>query len=209
MSLINDALKRARQAQQKQPASLVPGTSLRPVDGARTKSFGRGLLFGIVVVVLVAIAVGVWLIANYRDAKPVPVTGTKQEATSTPLAQAPAPKPAQTSTQPASKPIEPPQASVPVVTSASPAQPASNATPVAKPSAPTSTAAVEATVARQTIAWPKLQGILYRPDHPSALLNNKAVSIGEHSGEFLVVAIDRQSVTLARAGQTNVLRLAQ
>jgi hypothetical protein len=59
------------------------------------------------------------------------------------------------------------------------------------------------------IAWPKLQGIFYRPDRPSALLNGRTFLVGERSGDCLVLAIDRQSVTLVSAGQTNVLRMAQ
>jgi hypothetical protein len=56
---------------------------------------------------------------------------------------------------------------------------------------------------------PKLQGIFYRPNRPSALLNGKTVMIGGRSGEFLVVAITQQSVTVARAGKTNVLSLPE
>jgi hypothetical protein len=56
---------------------------------------------------------------------------------------------------------------------------------------------------------PKLQGIFYRPDRPSALLNGRTVFVGGRSGEFLVLAITQTSVTVTRAGQTNVLELPE
>jgi hypothetical protein len=106
--------------------------------------------------------------------------------------------------EPAVVPIPAPAVSPPVAP-ATPASPPVTGAPPATATAP----AAEPAISPPAIAWPKLQGIVYRPDQPSALLNNKTVLIGGRSGEFLVVAIDRQSVTLECAGQTNVLRLRQ
>jgi hypothetical protein len=55
---------------------------------------------------------------------------------------------------------------------------------------------------------PKLQGIFYRPDRPEAIIDGKTVLVGDRVGEFRVLAISRDDVTLAGAGQTNVLSLA-
>jgi hypothetical protein len=54
---------------------------------------------------------------------------------------------------------------------------------------------------------PKLQGIFYRPERPAALLNGRTVLVGGTRGEYRVVAISQQSVTVVRAGQTNVLNM--
>jgi hypothetical protein len=58
-------------------------------------------------------------------------------------------------------------------------------------------------------APPKLQGIVFNPRRPSALINGKPVFIGDRVGEFHVIAIDQESATLAGAGQTNILTLDQ
>ncbi len=44
MSLINDALKRAREAQQQARPTLLPGPQLRPVEPAQQARHGLGLL---------------------------------------------------------------------------------------------------------------------------------------------------------------------
>jgi len=75
--------------------------------------------------------------------------------------------------------------------------------------APVGATNVAAVVPEPQPALPKLQGIVYRPDRPSALLNGKTVLIGGRSGDFLVVAITQQAVTVVRAGQTNVLMLTE
>jgi len=54
---------------------------------------------------------------------------------------------------------------------------------------------------------PKLQGVVYRPERPAALLDGKTVLVGRTSGEYRVVAISQQRVTVVRAGQTNVLEM--
>lgn len=57
------------------------------------------------------------------------------------------------------------------------------------------------------LTLPKLQGVFYRPERPAALLNGKMVLIGGTVGEYRVVAMSQQSVTVVRAGQTNVLNM--
>ena len=53
----------------------------------------------------------------------------------------------------------------------------------------------------------KLQGILYRPADPTAIINGKTVRIGDRIGEALVVSINQEGVAVAAAGQTNVLMM--
>lgn len=54
---------------------------------------------------------------------------------------------------------------------------------------------------------PRLQGIIFHPTRPSAVLNGRLVFVGERLGEWRVTAIDARSVTVVAAGQTNVLEL--
>jgi len=75
----------------------------------------------------------------------------------------------------------------------------SDAVEMASPSIPVETAPP---------VWPKLQGIFYATRNPSAVLNGKSVFIGGRVGEFVVAAIERQSVTVVGAGLTNVLSLS-
>ena len=56
MSLINDALKRARQAQQQAPPPLSPGLQFRPVEPAQQPKRGAGLILP------VALAAGAFIV---------------------------------------------------------------------------------------------------------------------------------------------------
>jgi hypothetical protein len=53
----------------------------------------------------------------------------------------------------------------------------------------------------------RLQAIVFHPTRPSAIVTGRSAFVGDRVGEFRVVAIHRESVMLAGAGQTNVLTL--
>jgi cytoskeletal protein RodZ len=53
----------------------------------------------------------------------------------------------------------------------------------------------------------RLQGIYYSRSHPAALINGKALVVGETVGGARVIRIERESVTLEQEGKTNVLRV--
>jgi hypothetical protein len=55
----------------------------------------------------------------------------------------------------------------------------------------------------------KLQGILFNPTRPSAVINGKPLFVGDRIREFKVIAISRDSATLASSGETNVLNLSE
>lgn len=212
MSLINDALKRARQAQPKTPPLSVPGVPLRPVEAARPRSSGPGMLLPVAVVGVLVIGFLVWWAGNRGEAGKKVAPVTTREASVPPSAATTTAKPVagESPQQPESTPplkaapaVSPPVAAVPPAVTPAPSVPSVVTPPV------TTSPDVSAKVPPPAIAWPKLQGIFYRPDRPSVLLNNKTVLVGERSGEFLVVAIDRQSVTLVHAGVTNLLRMAE
>ena len=205
MSLINDALKRAKQAQQKNdPPPSAPSTPLRPAEPARPGDSPTGLLWPIAVaLLLLMIGAGVvWFVVNRSGAtKSVARVPTSKPATQAASATTPMPIPTSSQANP-----------VPVVRSHPPAAPSPASAPaptVTSPGQIPLATNVPAIATEAPPALPKLQGILYRPDRPSALLNGRTVLIGGRSGEFLVVAITQQSVTVVRAGQTNVLSLPE
>jgi hypothetical protein len=56
---------------------------------------------------------------------------------------------------------------------------------------------------------PKLQAVVFNPKRPSAIISGKSVFAGDRVGEFRVVTITQESVTLVGGGQTNVLVLGE
>src|SRR5437899_1171526 len=56
---------------------------------------------------------------------------------------------------------------------------------------------------------PRLQGILFDPAHPAAMISGRTLFIGDKLGEWRVVAISQESATLVKAGQTNLLTLPE
>jgi hypothetical protein len=187
MSLVNDALKRAKQAQKAGPATR-PGDDLqlRPVEKHQTRRshsvtglIGAGIAVAAFVIVLL-----VWN-------SPQP---------SEPAAQAPAPAPAVPAPAPAvTPPASTPAATAPLIAATPPAS--------AVPSTPEPAPANAAATTPPPPASPRLQGIFFDPKHPSAIVSGKTVSVGSRSGEYLVAAIDPGSVTLVSATATNVLTL--
>ena len=212
MSLINDALKRARQAQPKTPPPTVPGAPLRPVEAARLRNSGPGMVLSLGVVMVLVIGVVVWWALSRGGTGKSPAPVVTQETRELPTVAARATKPVPSGNQQSPAPVPPPivaPAVSPAVASTTSAPPSETVPPPVAPPVAVSPPAVVAKETPPGIAWPKLQGIFYRPDRPSVLLNGKTFFVGERSGDFLVLAIDRQSVTLVCAGQTNVLRMAQ
>jgi hypothetical protein len=53
----------------------------------------------------------------------------------------------------------------------------------------------------------RIQGIFYRPNSPSAIINGQTVVVGDKVGSARVIAIERQSVTIEIAEQRKVLTL--
>ena len=200
MSLINDALKRAKQAQKENPA-WPPALQFKPAAPSQRRSSGPPILLIVAVVVVLAL-VGLFVVSALQKRETVHrVANGKQPDES--IVQTGAPSVA-----------TPAANSVPgqLVSTTDNAVAAVNPATVPSP-APTDSvtnfavAAAEATPPRP--ALPKLQGIFYRPAQPSAVINAKNVFIGSRVGEFQVLAITQQSVTIGSATQTNVLSLAE
>jgi hypothetical protein len=184
MSLINDALKRAQEAQSQTPPAAQPGPQLRPAEPTSYAWHGVGLMLpAALALVAVLVLFLVWEVSRRRSqpeevratADPTPVTQSVQPATVSPPAAEPAPRPPAPGT---------PQ----VVSDASTNTPA----PVSEDVKP---------------IMPKLQAVIFNPRNPSALINGRSVFRGDSLGSFRVTKITADSATLVGEGQTNVLRL--
>lgn len=187
MSLINDALKRAKQAQDNQPPPPLAGA---PLHAAPDTPAARWVLPVIVLLVLGASGVAVLLWSEHGGkTKSASVSATAPpSAPATPVvapAPAPAPKlsvPAEPATQglAATETVPPTNApEAPVVTPATPPQPPEL----------------------------KLQGILYRPDKPEAIINGRTMYVGSHLGEVEITRITQDEVTVVWRKQTILLKL--
>ena len=210
MSLINDALRRAKEAQQQTP--LLPSHDLpfRPVEPAQQRARrGLGLLlpFALVAVAILTLLL-VWELTRTRGAASV----IEVNARTTPVPQAITPASA-TAAQPA--PVEEPASPKELVTDTAAALPAdATSTPADEPLANVQES--EATNAPVITPPPppklpllRLQAIIFNPKRPSIMISGKTLFIGDKLGDMRVVAIKKDSAILAGGGQTNVLSVAQ
>lgn len=188
MSLINDALKRAKEVQQPTPPA-VEGPALRPVspEDEKKANSAKNFLF-IMVVAVIAGNVLLWL--AFRE-KPVEKAEVAEVgAVTAPVESASA--------------VEAPEASVP--------EPA--ATPAPAPATPVETATTNAPEPAPKVVFTeparpsvlRLQSIIYG-SRPSAMIGGKFLFVGDSIQGHKVIAIDKETVTLVGEGQTNVLSL--
>jgi hypothetical protein len=204
MSLINDALKRAKAAQP--PASAGPSVQFRPVEPSQQNRWSsRGILAVIAVILLVVAFAGVLITARKLQpsipAQAHSATSSAHSVEAPPQADVPALAPATT--------LPTPSASV---GQQSPAAPNQSASPslvqqASVPEAANEAAPVEFVPSQP--APPRLQGIVWTSTHPSAMINGKTVFVGDKFGDGRVTAITKDSATLVASGETNVLTLAQ
>lgn len=211
MSLINDALRRAKQAHQETaPTTTPPDPHFRPVDPAIPTRRGLGLLLPALLGVVVLLGLFLlWELAH----------GDSSATSSGPLAVAArTPAPAAVSPRPAA--VASPAWSASGMVNPTPAavlHPAPE--PLSNPAAPESTN--KTTVAGQSdtnqpaAAEPvapaapplKLQGITYNPRRPSAMINGRVIFLGDRVREYRVLSIRSDEVVLVGAGRTNILSL--
>jgi hypothetical protein len=170
MSLINDALKRARESQQKNPPSGAP--PLPPVE--RPARGGMGWMLGLAAVLFLA-AVGMFIgVTIFKHPAPPAVTAKAPEASSLP------PVPA------ARAAVAPVPVPAPVSTSAPVLAPAPNAAPAMPGSHPQPAAPVE--------QLPTVQGVIFNSAHPVGIVNGKMVGIGDYVGSLQVKQILKNSI---------------
>lgn len=252
MSLINDALKRARlEAARREAEDLPGGFAAAPSHAPRRPR--TALYAGLVAVLLATALAAFWLLqrgetpaapTTVAESRPSEVAPTPEDAgvqatapptperveTSAPAASTPrgdaAPEPEEAS----SAPIEPPAQDVsptpeePAAAAVTPrSEPASHPAPTppaaeqqtspAPDPAPASSAAQDETRTFVKIARLSggrqlhLQGIAWSDTQPVAVINGRALGIGEGLEGYLVEAIDRDFVTLRGGDTTLTIRL--
>jgi MSHA biogenesis protein MshK len=190
MSLINDALKRAKQAQQHAQPSPPPELQFRPVESSQQPKRRLDWVVPTVVAMLGVIAfifMWPWAQKNASNSaspqKPQTIVAAK-EASPTTTASVAGPQTAPDSSK-AAAPAQTPVVAIPdtnkIVIASEP--PAPKPPPL------------------------KLQAIVYSPTRPSAIINGRSLFIGEKVGDLRVTAISQESATLTGSGQTNVLTL--
>jgi hypothetical protein len=220
MSLVNDALKRAKEAQQQAAPPPPSQMQFRPVEPGQQVRGGLGRIVPVAFVVLVLLVVVLawqWSKGNRmtepREARAVTRTAVQTTAAPPPVSTpvvattpAPTPEPAPLP-QPESHPLPATGAvdmlaAIDSVTSISPA--------VAKEPENEATNAVAIAPTPQPKPAPlRLQAIVFNPKRPSALISGKTLFLGDKLGDARVVAIDRESATLVGGGKTNVLSLPE
>jgi type IV secretory pathway VirB10-like protein len=212
MSLINDALKRAREAQDHGPSATTPPPQFRPADAPRQPHFSPiYFIVGMGMLVIVLGLLLVWQLAQRRDmaqrvqARAQEIAAAKSAESERPaMTKAPTPVPA-------SKPVP----AVPAVAAniESPPAPASSAAVPSKtpepgsPSAPQTLAAVPEAPAKAPAL--KLQGITFHPTRPAAMISGRTLFIGDRTGDWRVIAITQETATLVNGTRTNVLTLPE
>jgi hypothetical protein len=196
MSLINDALKRASQT--KLPPQAEIGENLQPVDARQSSIW---LWVGCAAALMLAGLLATWAIAagvladrELKAArKPAPEMLPRTETTS----------PVETASYAQAK-TNPPE---PLQTSAPTLQPLGPATTSVPTNVIPSNNVVAAVVDPKPAPTLKLQGIFWKPSKPMAMINAKTVGLGDKILGAKVLAIDQESVTLDKAGETVILTL--
>jgi hypothetical protein len=181
MSLINDALKRARQSQQKNP----PGGPLLFPAEIKTRG-GIGWFLPTVIVALV-VAAGIFIaLALARRTPPSPVAAAPAISATQQIVSTSISTPAPASNAPLA-------ASMTNAASTNKAS-ISNSIPPPPPPPPE----------------PKLQGIIYDPAKPWAIVSGKTVYVGDFVSEFRVKEITKNSITLQNLdGSVKILVMGQ
>ena len=213
MSLINDALKKAKKAQRENPAPLST-QHFRPVESGPRPSPWY-ILLPLAVVFLSAIGgVSLWMALQKRGVIQEPTVLARQNQSP------PQPDPKQSSATQlpqadetrefagASRPAETPRASDSI--SAQPAPPPEQAESISGEQVVDRAAGQQTSInAPAEPPLPIVRGIFLNPSHPSAVLNNKTVYVGDRVIGFEVISITPDSVTVVRSGKTNVLTLPE
>lgn len=206
MSLVNEALKRAKAAQKSAEPPSVTGPALRPADPHPGTRLGIGIMVPAIFALLALIGL-FWIWRNAQTAIPTAASARTPEPTSALAPTHPVADPSSDKIARAS--VKSDTATVPggaeVLSGTTLKEPASGGI---GSQAETSSANV-ATVppARPTPPPLKLQAIFYEPSQPSAMIRGKTVMVGDTVEKMRVAAITDTSVTLIGEGRTNILTL--
>ena len=204
MSLIADALKRAKAAQQTAPRADSAAVAYQQVDPKATRAARKSIFVpaGLLVLTMAALF-AVWF-GFRKNSVVTPVAATATRPTAVTAQPPPAiPEPAPAAATVASPPVPTPPA--PIVAAPAPAP------IVAEPQPPANTKSPEPAIepALQNPPPLRLQAIFFSPSHPSAMIGGKTLFVGDQVGDFKIVAIASESATLVNAGQTNILTVSR
>jgi hypothetical protein len=215
MSLINEALKRAKQAHQENSPPRAPVPALRPVEAPQQtagKSFGLMLPIGLGLLAVIGLMVFflMWNRQNPTQASDAGLTVVAAKTISpdaNETSKTAAPIRAGTAVRPGG---DHPEATV--ISSEHPATLLTGPTPAANQAPAPVIAADSNHLAAEVAPAPappplKLQSIVFSPRNPSALINGRVVFIGDRVRDLRVTAIHRGDVVLTGVGRTNLLSL--
>lgn len=223
MSLINEALKRAKQAHSHTlptKASVPPMRPVEPEQPAPSNGFGAIVPISLAVIAVAGILIFflIWkrdnssgssvapaplpVAARTPDLEPVP--GTTQPAKALAPVNA-----VNTASTPASMPEEH-SPSVPVGTQQSmvASSPGAANPPLPATETADSNHFASAQIPPTPVPAPlKLQSIVFNPRRPSAMINGRIVFVGDRIRDLRVMSIHREDVLLVGGGNTNLLSL--
>lgn len=177
MSLINDALKRARETQRNDTTAGAP--PLPPVETPARS--GAGWILATSAILFLG-AAGFVLGPTLFGGKVSPPVVAKAPGISTPPGPAAAPAPAVSASV------------MPVAANPNPPPPVNTNTPTASNANPPPPVAVE--------KMPRVQGIIFNSAQPLAIVNGQTVSVGDRAGNFQVKQITQHSVVFQRPDGT-------
>ncbi len=210
MSLINDALKRAKQSQQQNPFGGQPAVPLQPVDYASRPNYLLRSAAALLAVVTLACSgwfFWKWWSSRGERRSVVVVNEAKGDSAAQSNAR-PQSSPRKSVIQVSTNIVVRSNVTVttrPAAEGSSTPTNASIATPQASADAPAPT--VERAPPPSPFADLKLRSIIYREDKPAAVINGDMLYVGDEIRGARVVRIERQTVTVERKGETNELRL--
>jgi hypothetical protein len=199
MSLINDALKRATKAPTAAPTTPEP--ELEPAPPHRAV----GIPGYFMPVMLCVLSVACWMFIKGWNGGQVPALAKVKQLVEPEAIVAQAREPEMDMPPAEGVELPVPQNREFALNDA----PSSSAATATEPPSAAATPAVASIAAADTevsVTY-KLQGIIFRPSNPSAVVNTRTVFIGDTVGNARVRAITERSVTLEVGGETKVLTM--
>jgi hypothetical protein len=216
MSLINDALKRARDADRRR-RSAPASAPLEPADPATKPKSTRWL----VLAVAVALGLSLWSFSRWASTAPPPpqaqLANAPESPTTTPPTSEPttAVEPSLSSSTPPPDPLSTPQSSAPVAPDDSQAPAPIEAPTQALSTDPPNTSPTNETP-RSNIDPPppstpevelRLQSIIYRLRNPTAVINGQWLHEGDTIADARIIKIEPHQVTLSQNETNRVLTM--
>ena len=193
MSLVNEALKRAHDAQPSAPPPITQQQFKPPEDSHRGSLWAGLLVPGVLLIAALIVLFMAWEIYMAHNRERVSAARARESTNSlqsaTPASQQ---NPAAVSKAPAVAAISLAPSNT-VWTTPAPAESVPAPVPVAVRPAPEL----------------RLQAIVYHPTRPSVIINGTSLFKGDKVAEWTVQSIDPQSVVLAKGTQTNTLLLGR